>query len=107
SNLRGAFNRALKQGLVNTNPFADLRMPRVESKVKRIFTRIELDRMIGASEDGWWQMFIRLAATSGLRLNELLNLRWSDIDLEKGTITDQRKTAESFQHGGRTFQTWE
>ncbi len=46
-----------------------------------------------ANEDSslWWGAFIRVAYTAGLRLGELLNLLWSDLDLKTGKVWVQRK----------------
>jgi integrase len=105
--LRAAWNRGIEAGIVHENPFARLRLPRIESKAKRIFTTAEVEAMVQAAPSLWWRSFIRLAVTSGLRKDELLNLQWRDVDLDAGTVQVQPKQAETFQAGGRTFRTWQ
>lgn len=34
----------------------------------------------------WWQVFIALCYTAGTRVNEAINLTWSDVDFEEDTI---------------------
>lgn len=41
-------------------------------------------------------MYVRLAATTGARRSQLIALRWSDVDLDGGTIT----FARAMVHGG-------
>lgn len=105
--LRASFNRASRLGLVPRNPFAGVALPKSEGRIKRIFTRGEIDAMMTAAPDEWWRTFIKLAATSGLRRDELLNLQWADIDMEKAIVTVQRKAAGTAQIRQRTYQTWE
>lgn len=101
--LRAMFNRALKQGLVTSNPFAGQRLPKVQSKQKRIYSREEVACMVEAVSDIWWQVFITLAVTSGLRRSELLHLQWRDIDLAGGTVTVSAKRAGTFEAGSETY----
>jgi integrase len=105
--LRAAWNRSIEAGIVHTNPFAKLRLPRVESKAKRIFTTAEVEAMIQAAPSLWWRAFIRLAVTSGLRRAELLNLHWRDIDFDAGTVQVSPKQSETFEHKGQTYRTWQ
>ena len=34
----------------------------------------------------WWQVFIHLVYTVGLRVNEILNLTWADVDFADDSI---------------------
>ncbi|MEE9130600.1 MAG: tyrosine-type recombinase/integrase [Phycisphaerales bacterium] len=97
--LRATFNRALKQGYVITNPFAEQRLPKVQSKQKRIYTHEEVAYVVKAAPDLWWEAFITLAVTSGLRKSELLNLTWRDIDFDAKTVTVSAKRAATFKVG--------
>jgi integrase len=51
----------------------------------------------------WWETLIRLAHTSGLRHGELLNLRWTDVDLKDGTVSVQPKKAGSVRVAEQTY----
>ncbi len=59
--------------------------------------------MIDAAQNEWWRTLLRLAFTSGLRQGELLNLRWEDVDLDRGTVTVSPKRAGTFEAGGREY----
>ena len=55
-------------------------------------TFAEADRLLTAAEDQWRPM-LTVAVRTGLRLGELLALRWSDVDLEGGRIMVRRAVA--------------
>ena len=77
-------------GFVGTNPVTLLdrvERPSIEDqKAKRILTADELARLLSAVEPEYRPPF-ELAAETGARLSEVLGLIWSEIDVEKQTIT--------------------
>lgn len=97
--LRAMFNRARKQGLIHSNVFAEQRLPKVQSRQKRIYNREEVACMVEAAPDLWWKAFITMAVTSGLRKSELLNLMWRDIDFDAKAVTVSAKRAATFRAG--------
>ena len=94
--LRAMFNRALRDGVIQENPFAGERV-RWDPKDSRIFDATEIDAMITVAPDDWWRCFIRLLSTSGLRLNEALHLRWEHVDLKLGVVRVGRQDAGRFR----------
>lgn len=56
------------------------------------FTFDEAERLV-AGADGLWQPMITLALKTGLRLGELLALRWDDVDLVNGRLVVRRAAA--------------
>lgn len=55
-------------------------------------TFAEADRLLAAAEEEWRPM-LTVAMRTGLRLGELLALRWSDVDLEGGRLMVRRAVA--------------
>ena len=94
--LKAMFNRAIGYGFVHENPFARVRMPKTQSRPKRVFTAEELAAMLEVASDTWLRAFVALAVTSGLRKSELLNLLWQDIDFDRGTVRVAAKRAGAF-----------
>lgn len=87
-----ALGQAVKWGWLTTNPAANATPPRVP---RRTIAATETDAVIAiitAAEerDPDLGAFLRLAAASGARRGELCAIRWSDVDLEVGTLTIAR-----------------
>jgi len=98
--LKAAFYRAKKLGFIQTNPFAGVKMPRTQSRPKRMFSPEETRAMRDSAPSLWWRAFILLAETSGLRKGELLNLLWQDIDFKEKTVRVAAKRAATFTANG-------
>ncbi len=59
--------------------------------------------MLEACHDPWWEVFLSVAFATGLRLGELLNLTWDDI--ENGHVVVSAKRCGTFVAGGVTYPT--
>ncbi|MBW2673254.1 MAG: site-specific integrase [Deltaproteobacteria bacterium] len=81
-----AFNMAIREwGLVNDNPVARVRKERVSNKIERWLTSEEEERLLKESPQ-WLQDIILFAIHTGLRQSEILDLKWSQVDMERRTI---------------------
>ena len=88
ASLSSLFNFALDAGLVERHPIKGGQVRKLTESAgrRRILTLDEEDKLIEAALASTWPamaLFLRLALTTGARKSELLNLRWSDIDLER------------------------
>lgn len=71
----------------NVAPGDGYRLPPEGVRVKpRRFTAEEVRRIVGEAEPEWRVMLMTIALT-GIRIGELLGLRWEDVDFEAGIIT--------------------
>lgn len=84
--LRIALGRALKWGLVGRNAAALVDAPKVDRRRIEPLTPEHAKRLLEHLEGDPMRTFYLLAVTSGLRLGELLGLRWDAVDLEAGTL---------------------
>jgi integrase len=74
----GVFKRAVRRKLIATNPCALVDgLPRIEESPKRFLTVSEVGQLADAC--GEWESLIWLAATSGMRWEEIVGLRWKNI----------------------------
>lgn len=83
--LRRVFNLAIDpRGYIHEgkNPFGKIKERKKTQKPVRYVDVAEYLALIKASEKIWWKAFISIAYGSGLRLEEILNLTWKDIDFE-------------------------
>lgn len=98
--LREAFQQAVEQGLLGTNP-AD-RVPRsqkpvAEKKRPEALTAEQVRRLLEAAE-GRWRLILGIYAACGLRRSELLGLQWQDVDFDHGLLNVRRQALR--QNGG-------
>jgi integrase len=89
--LRTALDRAVKRGLVVRNVASDVQPPKVERAEVRPLTREQARAIIDAFTGTPYEMPVLLGLTLGLRRGEVLGLRWSDLDLDRASLTVQRQ----------------
>jgi integrase len=73
-------------GYLPRNPFAVIREVKSLSPCWHHIKPGELSEILKVVADLRWRAFYWLAYTTGARFGELFNLRWTDVDLDKGTI---------------------
>lgn len=82
--LHAVLHRALKQalawGLIARNPADAVQAPRPERKDIQPLTREQVVTLLTAAEGDALEALYVLAVTTGMRIGELLALRWSDLD---------------------------
>ncbi len=92
-----AYNLAMEQKLVNKNPTQGCALPKVEHKEMKTLTADQLNAFFReAKETGVYELYYLDLAT-GLRRGELLGLKWTDVDFDRGVLKVQR--AISRQNG--------
>ncbi|MEV0286484.1 tyrosine-type recombinase/integrase [Kribbella sp. NPDC050820] len=86
--LRKALNDAVKADrLIPSNPCTTAKRPRREVKpIGTIWSADELRTFLRLAESHRLYAFYRLSAYSGARRGELLYLRWSEVDWDRGAI---------------------
>ncbi len=94
--MRHVLNVAVRDGKLERNPFAQVRLPRVSTGRTRFLSLEEESRLMEAlgPKFGPWA---RLAILTGMRREEQFSLRWADIDLGRGLITLPRTKAGEVQ----------
>lgn len=84
-NMNLCLHKALKQAVLDKylsfNPCDAVNLPRNEKPQIEVLTREEQSRLMQTSYHFRYGVFIRLTLATGLRLGELLGLKWEDIDL--------------------------
>lgn len=75
------YNRLLKD-----NPAKLAKKPKKEKTDIKYYTTQELEKLLKVSKGDVLETAIRLAVWFGLRREEVLGLRWENVDLERGTI---------------------
>lgn len=87
--LNGTLKLAAREGLIAANPVDALdrdERPTGKRAEVRVLTETEIGSTIRAAADGWPRLLTIVAVFTGLRIGEILGLRWQDIDHEQSVI---------------------
>lgn len=88
--LHKALSFAVNEGYLQSNPAAALNLARGQKPETEILTRDEQAVLMRCSYGHRYGIFIRLTLFTGVRLGELLGLRWEDIDYRAGRMYIRR-----------------
>jgi integrase len=92
--LGGAFESARRKGKIKFNPVAATELERYESASRDTFSPAQVARLVEtAGSSSAWAGAILFGWSTGARLSDVANLRWSNLDTEHGVVVfKQRKT---------------
>ena len=102
--LRAMFSDARRAGLIEHNPFAELRLNGSRGrKDLEVLTRAQVERLAECAFEVWTgetalsvRALVACAAFVGMRPAELYGLRWSDLDLRNEEVrVDRQYSAKS------------
>ena len=89
--LHAIFKRAMKVHGLPRNPLATVERPRLPRRAGiDVFSRDEVMALVDAAASAQDGVLYLTASFTGLRLGELLGLRWEDVDFAAATIRVQR-----------------
>ena len=90
--LRALFATAVEEGVLRSNPCAGLRLPggTTPDRHARALTEPELARLLAEVPQSW-QLLVQFLAQTGLRIGELIALRWADVDLGVRRVKVRRR----------------
>lgn len=101
--LHAALRRAVRWQLLAVNPADAVEPPRVVRQ-RRIMPEAEdVRRLLSCAHGSPAGPIVRMAVLTGMRLGEILGLRWADVDLDAGVIHVQQ-TAQRVPGQGIVFK---
>ncbi len=100
--LHSALQQAVKTGMLQQNPASNARPPKKPLHEMRVLTDLQVRQLLITAHGHRWEALFHLAVVTGMRQMELLGLKWSDLDWEKGIIRVERQLSRDSQ-GGATF----
>lgn len=86
-NLKAAFNKGVVWKYVKENHFIKIKLPKKQKTHPSYIDESELSLILEKIEIEVVKEFVIIAFYTGMRLNEIVNLTWKNIDLEKKIIT--------------------
>jgi integrase len=88
--LHKALEQAVLDGLVPRNVAEGVKAPQVHKEEVKPLSPTQARALLSAASGGRLEALYLLAIHTGLRQGELLGLKWSDIDLDAGTLSVRR-----------------
>jgi integrase len=89
--LRAAFNTAVRWEYLPSNPFTRVKLCRIDDTAPPYLSVNDFKTIIRGLPDEWFRRAVIIGALTGLRRGELVNLQWSDVDLERRLIRVQSR----------------
>ena len=85
----------MRWNLIFVNPVSSVRVPKGTTPEQRVWTAAEARQFLAALADDRLVALWTLALRTGMRRGELADLRWSDVDLDAGTLTVAQQRASA------------
>lgn len=89
--LRSCLEAAVTSGHLGRNPMDGVKRPKVDRKPMRFLTEDEVDRVADEVADRY-RALVLVAAYGGLRMGELLALRWENVDALARSVRVEEQT---------------
>jgi integrase len=83
--MHAIFNHAMRWEFASANPITLVRQSAKRTRVPEVLTADEIGALLSELRDPW-RTAVYLAVTTGLRVSELLALKWSEVDFAAGEI---------------------
>jgi integrase len=84
--LRAALQDAVRWKRLSINVSLAVTLPRLVQYEMQPLNRTQAQRLLQAAKGNRLECILILALGTGMRLGEILALRWSEVDMEKGTV---------------------
>jgi integrase len=99
--LKSAFNTALRWKLISENPCKGVPFAHVPEQAPIFITPGDFERLIRTISETWLKELVVFAVLTGLRRAEIVNLRWVDVEMERGVILIQSSPRFKTKQGKR------
>lgn len=73
-------------GYVNENVVDKVDRPKLSKRLPTALTKEEIEKLLEAAENERDKLIVRTLYSTGVRVSELCNLKWDDIDLNSGEV---------------------
>lgn len=99
--LHRIFESAIQDDLLAVNPTKKIEPPKKDTKEHSVYNEEQVKQLVQAlkDEEPKWRAFMLLALDSQIRKGECVGLNWSDIDMERQTVSINRSCAYTTKDG--------
>ncbi len=102
--LRAALRTAVEWGLIPRNPADAVKPPPARHDPPVVLPPAEVTRLLEGLKGSYLYLPAYLAVWTGMRLGEILALRWEDVDLEAGIAYVRRTLPQQSKKNGYVFK---
>jgi integrase len=97
--LKEALKQAVLDNRIVRNPADGVKPPKVERPEMTALDEGQTAALLDAAEGTALHVPVVLAACTGMRLGEILGLRWEDVDLQGGTLSVRQAVQQTREKG--------
>lgn len=91
ASIRAFFNYLLNEGIIQNNPTANIKSPKIERKTLEYLEINEIDKLLDAPDDSMRgvrdKAILEVLYATGIRVSELIDANVEDLNLRMGFIT--------------------
>ena len=84
--IRAMFNKFKEWNYISNNPLTKIKFAKTQTVAPKYLTNDEFEKIMQAIESKLIEDFCRVAFDTGMRLSEIVYLRWFNVDLKKRII---------------------
>lgn len=84
--LKAAFSTAENWGYIETNLFKKIKAPKTPNKIPVFISKEDLNKIIDKTEGEYLKKLFLFAFHTGMRVGEIVNMKWDWIDVKHKTI---------------------
>ncbi len=84
--LRNLFHEAMVDEIIDKNVVSFVKIPKIDPIDKIVFNSVQIEKILNSCKNTKMEIPVILGLRYGLRLSEVLGLKWTDIDLDTGLM---------------------
>ncbi|WP_456459842.1 tyrosine-type recombinase/integrase [Desulfurobacterium sp.] len=84
--LKASLTKAVEWEFAREHPFKGYKLLRVQQKPPTFLFPEQIGKVLKVIDDEFWVFVFKIFIYTGMRLSEVANLRWNDVDLRRGVI---------------------
>jgi integrase len=100
--LQSALGDAKRAGIINSNPCNGVRIVDRRRLSWNYWEPEQVRTFLTTARGDYYEAYFVLSLTTGLRIGEALGLRWSDLDLDRGTMRIEQQLLQKRPEGRLT-----
>jgi integrase len=93
--IKASLTKAIEWELIKEHPLKGYKLLRVQRRPPAFLLPEQIEKVLQVIDNEFWAFVFKIFIYTGMRLSEVANLYWRDIDLRRGVITVRK--AKNYQ----------